>query len=112
MVAALLFLPCRPSRKSANPFSSVMVCMSAPVFVMSSLLSHTAQKSTRAGHLSKMIPITWCFIHYMVSVRDAVKAEIVKCGSGKTDYRYRGGHGHSGKLFLNYLFPDFLSPSV
>src|SRR5262245_1750657 len=87
MVAALLFLPCRPSRKSANPFSSVMVCMSAPVFVMSSLLSHTARKSTRAGHLSKMIPITWCFIHYMVPVRDAVKAEIVKCGSGKTDYR-------------------------
>src|SRR5215831_19885277 len=87
MVALLLFLPWRPSRNVASPFSSVMVCMSAPVFVISPLLSHTDQKSTRAGHLSKMVPITWCFFHYMVSVRDAVKAEVVRGGSGKTDYR-------------------------
>jgi hypothetical protein len=34
------------------------VCMSAPVLVMSPLLSHTDQKPTRAAHLSKMVPIT------------------------------------------------------
>src|SRR4029453_10883859 len=87
MVAVLLFLPERALRKVASPFSSVMVCMSAPVCVMSPLLSHTDRKGTRAGHLSKMAPITWCFFHYMVPVHDAVKAEIVRGGSGKTDYR-------------------------
>jgi hypothetical protein len=51
-------LPERASRNVANPFSSVMVRMSAPVSVMSSLLSHTDRKGTRAGHLSKVIPIT------------------------------------------------------
>src|SRR5262249_18981124 len=89
MVAALLFLPCRPSRNSAKPFSSVMFCMSAPVFVISPPLSHIDRKSTRDGHLSKVVPITWCFFHYMVSVLDAVKAEIVRSGSGKTLGCYR-----------------------
>src|SRR5678816_2941644 len=65
MVAALLFLPERALRNVASPFSSVMVCMSAPVSLMSPLLSYTDRKSTRAGHLSKVIPITWCFIHYI-----------------------------------------------
>jgi hypothetical protein len=51
------------------------VCMSAPVVVMSSLLSHTDRKGTRAAHLSKMVPITCIFFHYMVSLPDAVKAE-------------------------------------
>jgi hypothetical protein len=32
--------------------------MSAPVFVISPLLSHTDRKGTRAGHLSKLVPIT------------------------------------------------------
>ena len=64
-----------------------MVCMSAPVFVMSPLLSHTDRKPTRDGHLSKMIPITWCFFHYMVPLPDAVKADEGKRGSEKTDYR-------------------------
>jgi hypothetical protein len=36
----------------------VMVCMSAPVLVMSPLLSHTDRKGARAAHLSKMVPIT------------------------------------------------------
>src|SRR5262249_25399940 len=93
MVAVLLFFPWRPSRKVASPFSSVMMCMSAPVFVISPLLSHRDQKGARAGHLSKVVPITWCFSHYMVSVLDAVKAEIVKGGSGKTDYRNRARSG-------------------
>jgi hypothetical protein len=35
-----------------------MVRMSAPVSVMSPLLSHTDRKGTRAAHLSKMVPIT------------------------------------------------------
>jgi hypothetical protein len=35
-----------------------MVRMSAPVSVMSPLLSHTDRKATRAGHLSKMVLIT------------------------------------------------------
>ena len=35
-----------------------------------------------------MVPITWCFFHYMVSVLDAVKAERVRSGSEKPDYRY------------------------
>src|SRR4029453_8423829 len=91
MVAALLFLPERALRNVASPFSSVMVCMSAPVVVISPLLSHTNQKPTRAAHLSKVVPITWCFFHYMVSVLDAVKADAGKCGSGKTDYRNLGG---------------------
>src|SRR5215218_3083478 len=87
MVAVLLFLPERALRNVANPFSSVMVCMSAPVCLMSPLLSHRDLKSTRAGHLSKVVPITWYFIHYMVPVPLAVKAEMKKRGSGKTDYR-------------------------
>src|SRR5258708_4534746 len=61
MVAALLFFPESELRNVASPFSSVMVCMSAPVCLMSPLLSHTARKSARAGHLSKVVPITWCF---------------------------------------------------
>jgi hypothetical protein len=32
--------------------------MSAPVCLMSPLLSHTDQKPARAGHLSKVVPIT------------------------------------------------------
>src|SRR5215510_12454986 len=90
-VAALLFLPAKESRNVASPFSSVMVCMSAPVFVMSPLLSHTDQKQTRAGHLLKMVPITWCFFHYMVSLLDAVKADSGRSGSGKRDYRTQMG---------------------
>jgi hypothetical protein len=65
------------------------VCMSAPVVVMSPLLSHTDQKPARAGHLSKVVPITWYFLHYMVSRPQAVKAEMKKRGSEKTDYRNR-----------------------
>src|SRR5438477_4532877 len=91
MVALLLFLPWRPSRNVASPFSSVMVCMSAPVSLMSPLLSHTARKGTRATHLSKVVPITWCNIHYMVPRPTAVKAEMRRGGSGKPDYRNRGG---------------------
>src|SRR4029453_16121702 len=87
MVAALLFLPERALRKVASPFSSVIVRMSAPVSVMSPLLSHTDQKGTRAGHLSKMVPITWCFFHYMEPLPCAVKAETLSAGSGKRDYR-------------------------
>src|SRR5215475_6506111 len=87
MVALLLFLPDRKLRKVASPFSSVMVRMSAPVFVMSPPLSHTDRKGTRDGHLSKMVPITWCFFHYMVPLYDAVKAVAGKCGSGNQDYR-------------------------
>src|SRR5215211_4745709 len=87
MVAPLLFLPERALRNVASPFSSVMVCMSAPVCLMSPLLSHTARKGTRAGHLSKVVPITCCFFHYMVPRPVAVKAEMRKGGSGKTDYR-------------------------
>src|SRR4051794_22567652 len=67
--------------------------MSAPVSVMSPLLSHTDRKSTRAGHLSKVIPITWCFFHYMVPCPLTVKAEMVKGGSEKTDYRYHARTG-------------------
>src|SRR2546423_11993319 len=93
MVALLLFLPWRPSRNVASPFSSVMVCMAAPVCLMSPLLSHTDQKPARAGHLSKMVPITWYFFHYMVPRPLAVKAEIVRGGSGKTDYRHRSRIG-------------------
>jgi hypothetical protein len=61
--------------------------MSAPVFVISPLLSHRDQKGTRAGLLPKVVPITCCFFHYMVPLLDAVKAEMRKCGSEKTDYR-------------------------
>src|SRR2546430_11456075 len=102
MVALLRFLPCRPSRNVANPFSSVMVCMSAPVCLMSPLLSHTARKSTRAGHLSKVIPITWCFSHYMVPRPTCVKAEIVRGGSEKTDYRNLWRHGRIINIGLDY----------
>src|SRR5262245_6960548 len=87
MVALLLFFPWRLSRNVANPFSSVMVRMSAPVLVISPLLSHTDRKPTRDGRLSKMVPITWCFFHYMVPLHDAVKAVAGNGGSGKTDYR-------------------------
>src|SRR2546430_17663563 len=87
MVAALLFFPESALRNVASPFSSVMVCMSAPVCLMAPLLSHTTRKSTRAGHLSKVVPITWCYFHYMVPRPLAVKAEIVRGGSGKPDYR-------------------------
>src|SRR4029453_996834 len=87
MVALLLFLPWRLSRKVASPFSRVMVRMSAPVLVISPLLSHTDRKGTRAGHLSKVVPITLCFFHYMVPVPQAVKAEMKKRGSEKPDYR-------------------------
>lgn len=58
IVAALLFLPAKALRNVASPFSRVMVRMSAPVFVMSPLLSHIDRKGARAGHLSKLIPIT------------------------------------------------------
>src|SRR5437868_11633970 len=64
-----------------------MVCMSSPVSVMSPLLSHTARKGTRAGHLAKMVPITCYNFHYMVPVHVAVKAEMMKCGTEKRDYR-------------------------
>ena len=74
--------------KVASPFSSVMVRMSAPVFVISPLLSHRDRKGTRAGHLVKMVPITQRFFHYMVPVPMAVKAEIGGGGSGKRDYQY------------------------
>src|SRR6516165_9134905 len=103
MVALLLFLPWRLSRNVANPFSSVIVCISAPVFVISPLLSHTARKGTRAGHLSKMVPITCCFFHYMVPLLDAVKAESVRGGSGKTDYRPLWRFGEIVHKFLLYL---------
>ena len=68
----------------ASPFSSVMVCMSAPVSLMSPLLSHTDRKGTRAGHLLKVVPITWCFFHYMVPLGKRVKAEMRRGGSEKT----------------------------
>src|SRR3954471_21453906 len=90
MVAGLLFLPCRPSRNVASPFSSVMVCMSAPVCLMSPLLSHTARKGTRAAHLAKVVPITGCFFHYMVPCPVAVKAENLWRGTENTDYRNPG----------------------
>src|SRR5947208_1084318 len=87
MVAVLLFFPESAFMKVASPFSSVMVCMSAPVSLMSPLLSHTARKGTRAGHLAKVIPITWYFSDYMVPRPVAVKAEMRKCGTEKRDYR-------------------------
>src|SRR5215211_1921667 len=93
MVAPLLFLPEKALRNVASPFSSVMVCMSAPVCLMSPLLSHTARKSTRAGHLSKVVPITRCFFHYMVPRSLAVKAEMRRRGSGNRDYR---NHSRTG----------------
>jgi hypothetical protein len=64
-----------------------MARMSPPVFVMSPLLSHDSAKGTRAAHLSKMVPITWCFFHYMAPLPESVKAEIEKGGSEKRDYR-------------------------
>jgi hypothetical protein len=39
-----------------------------------------------------MVPITWCFSHYMVSLPGAVKAGTEKCGSEKTDYRTQRRH--------------------
>jgi hypothetical protein len=63
--------------------------MSAPVCLMSPPLSHDVGKRTRAGHLSKVVPITWYFFHYMVPLPACVKAEIVRCGSEKPDYRNR-----------------------
>src|SRR5947209_16774437 len=87
MVATLLFFPESALMNVASPFSSVMVCMSAPVSLMSPLLSHTARKGTRAAHLAKVVPITWCSIHYMVPSPVAVKAEMMKCGTEKRDYR-------------------------
>jgi hypothetical protein len=68
---------------------------------MSPLLSHTDRKGTRAAHLSKMVPITWCNFHYMVSRPDAVKAEIGERGSEKRDYRYREANDIGG------LIPQF-----
>src|SRR5215217_3187549 len=97
MVAPLLFFPERALRNVASPFSSVMVCMSAPVSLMSPLLSHTARKSTRAGHLTKMVPITQGFSHYMVPRPLAVKAEIARGGSEKTDYRHRS---QTGRVYI------------
>src|SRR3954463_6320588 len=94
MVAPLLFFPESALRKVANPFSSVMVCMSSPVCLMSPLLSHTARKGTRAGHLAKVVPITLCFFHYMVPRPVAVKAEMGRGGTEKRDYR---------TLFQNYF---------
>jgi hypothetical protein len=74
---------------------------------MSPLLSHTDRKGTRAGHLSKVVPITWCFFHYMVSVLDAVKADSGKRGSGKTDYRHHAKtwrrFSESGSMLLNVV---------
>jgi hypothetical protein len=43
-----------------------------------------------------MVPITYVFFYYMVPVPDAVKAEIVRGGSGKTDYRY---HARTGCVY-------------
>src|SRR5437764_2144053 len=90
MVALLRFLPCRPSRNVANPFSSVMVCMSAPVSLMSPLLSHTDRKGTRAEHLAKVVPITCYYFHYMVPLGERVKAEMRRGGTEKRDYRNLG----------------------
>src|SRR4029453_12845515 len=87
IVAALLFFPERPLMNVASPFSSVRCCMSAPVSLMSPLLFHTERKGTRAGHLAKVVPITWCNFHYMVPVPLAVKAGMMKRGSEKRDYR-------------------------
>jgi hypothetical protein len=36
-----------------------------------------------------MSAITWYFFHYMVPLPWVVKAEIVRCGSEKPDYRNR-----------------------
>jgi hypothetical protein len=54
---------------------------------MSPLLSHRDQKPARAAYLSKMVPITYVFFHYMVSLPVCVKAEIGEGGSEKRDYR-------------------------
>src|SRR5437763_13517980 len=86
MVALLLFFPESALMNVASPFSSVMVCVS-PVSLMSPLLSHTARKGTRAAHLAKVVPITWCIFHYMVPRPVAVKAEMRKCGTENPDYR-------------------------
>src|SRR5437868_2910317 len=91
MVAALLFLPARALRNIASPFSSVMVRMSAPVSLISPLLSHTARKGTRAAHLAKVVPITCYNFHYMVPVRVSVKAENLLGGTEKRAYRNRWG---------------------
>ena len=74
--------------KHLSPFSRVICCMSAPSCVISPLLSHASGKRTRAGHLSKLVPITWCFSHYMVPLPQSVKAEIRGCGTEKRDYQY------------------------
>ena len=37
----------------------------------------------------KAVPVTFLFLSYMVPVLNAVKAEIVRGGSGKRDYRNR-----------------------
>jgi hypothetical protein len=71
------------------------VCMSPPVFVIAPLLSHDSAKGTRAAHLSKLVPITQIFFHYMVPRPTCVKAEIGERGSEKTDYRY-----HCGRLWI------------
>jgi hypothetical protein len=34
-----------------------------------------------------VVPITWCIFHYMVPLGERVKAEMVRGGSEKTDYR-------------------------
>src|SRR5215212_136780 len=90
MVAVLLFFPESAFMNVASPFSSVMVCMSAPVSLMSPLLSHTARKGTRAGYLSKLVPITQVFLYYTVPLSVCVKAESGEGGSGKRAYRNRG----------------------
>src|SRR4029453_7123977 len=111
MVAALLFLPERALRNVANPFSSVMVRMSAPVCLMSPLLSHRDRKATRAGRLSKMVPITRCFFHYMVPRPQAVKAEMRRGGSEKPDYRNLWRVGEIVHKLLFCLFAGIVKNS-
>jgi hypothetical protein len=48
-----------------------------------------------------MVPITYIFFHYMVSLPDAVKAEIGRRGSEKRDYRHHARTGCDDNRWLS-----------
>jgi hypothetical protein len=51
--------------------------------------------------LRKVVPVTSLFMSYMVPRPVAVKAEMRKCGSGKTDYRNRSSRGRVDNRWLS-----------
>jgi hypothetical protein len=59
--------------------------------VIPPLLSHTRRKGTRAGSREKLIPITYCFSHYMELVCGVSRGKTGEADTEKRAYRNSGG---------------------